>query len=82
MERFTLATKYTYIALNNVEVISKSFKVIENYISIGLILDLINNGVIAENGELYTLNKESELTQLEIDLVKELKVEGNALTYE
>ncbi len=82
MDKFTLTNKYSYIALNNIEVISKSFKLIETYISIGLVLDLVNNGVIVENEGLYTLNNDEELSQLEKNIVDELKVSEKELTFE
>ncbi len=81
MEKFCITNKYCYIALNNIEVESKSFKIIEKYISVGLLLDLVNNGVIVENNELYKLNNDLELTLFEKELVKVLGLDEKQLTF-
>ncbi len=82
MERFNITNKYSHIALNDILVVSKSYKLIEKYISIGLVIDLINNGVICEEDGMYALNDEIESTQFEKNIINELHIENKKIAYE
>ncbi len=82
MERFYITNMYSLIALNNIEVISRSFKLIEKFISIGLVLDLINNEVIVYNDGYYKLNKSKELMQFEKNIITQLGIDNKNLIFE
>ncbi len=83
MERFPITNKYVYIALNNVRVKSKSFKVINKNITDALFLDLINNGsIIIEDDIYFRLNDEIELTEYEKEIIDSIGLDDKSATFE